>query len=155
MIPKGGDIMFIECKAKSLEPAKYEDRIISFLLLPHIIIEKPRSLPWPTVPVSMFFPRSPAGSLNACPKTNLACSLPTSPHWATCLRPSLPIGLPARRDHSPISNILLLQSCYIIVTILLCLANTNKNKEDETMCFHFNSCSELFTALCKYFNLGC
>nr|DAU36360.1 MAG TPA: hypothetical protein [Caudoviricetes sp.] len=56
---------------------------------------------------------------------------------------------------NPISNILLLQSCYIIVTILLCLANTNKNKEDETMCFNFNSCSELFTALCKYFNLGC
>lgn len=59
------------------------------------------------------------------------------------------------RRHSLISNILLLQSCYIIVTILLCLANTNKNKEDETMCFNFNSCSELFTALCKYFNLGC
>ena len=24
-----------------------------------------------------------------------------------------------------------------------------------TMCFTFNSCSELFNAICKYFNFGC
>ena len=35
------------------------------------------------------------------------------------------------------------------------LIKTKKNKEDETMCFTFNSCSELFNALCRYFNFGC
>lgn len=45
--------------------------------------------------------------------------------------------------------------CYKSITINLYLAKTNKNKEDDIMCFNFNRCSELFTSICKYFNLGC
>ena len=31
----------------------------------------------------------------------------------------------------------------------------SENKEDLNMCFTFNSCSELFNVICKYFNFGC
>ncbi len=57
---------------------------------------------------------------------------------------------------------LLLRKYYKIVTIHLWLANANKtkenkinNKEDETMCLNFSSCSELFNAICQYLSLGC
>lgn len=55
-----------------------------------------------------------------------------------------------------IANCYLLQLYYKIVTILLYLAKTNKNKEDNTVCYIFiNSCSELFNNLCNFIKFGC